>query len=148
MITSGDNAKMTMTKGNRSIVFKKLEKNLYYLEGKPGGNHAIEVNATEWEDLTDDDMPGLISRVFESSDDDSDDDPSMPSLVDRDHGSSSSESSDDDSDFSASDLPDGFGGNIFTSIFLDDGKQPSLPTNRSWTEAVLNKNSMCLLMPL
>ena len=81
IITNGNDVKMTTSHGKRSIVFKKLEKNLYYLEGKPGGN-ATEVNATVWEDLTDNDMPALDGAFESSDDDDSDEDEDMPMLID------------------------------------------------------------------
>ena len=110
------------------IVFKKLKKNLCYLEGKPGGN-ATEVNATVWEELTDDEMPDLFDRTYESSssDDDSSDDDGMPTLVDCD--CESSESSDDD-------LPKLFG-NVYISVFMDK-EVPTLSSTRSWADAVLN----------
>ena len=118
IITSRNSTEMTMSYKKKHIVFKTLEKNLYYLEGKPGGN-GTEVNVTVWEELTDNKMPDLFNRTYESSssEDDSSDDDGMPILVDRD--CESSESSDGDSEFSASDLHTLFGGNVYTSVFMD-----------------------------
>ena len=169
IITSGDSVEMVMSYKKKHIVFKKLEKNLYYLEGKPGGN-ATEVNATVWDELTDDEMPDLFDRTYESSssDDDSSDDDEIPDLFDRTHNASSSDddssddddssvddgmpnlvdrcdessgSSDDDSDFKASDLPELFGENVYTSVFMDQ-ETPVLSSTRSWADALLNKNNV------
>lgn len=123
---------MTMSHEDKHIHFKKLEKNVYYLEGEPGGN-ATKVNAALWDVLTDEDMPSLIDGAYTSS----------------------NNSSDDNSNFSTLDIPDLFDRRIrekidgkedngFTSIFLESAEKPTLSSTRSWTDAVLNKNNVAV----
>ena len=105
---------MTMSRGEKKVVFKKLENNLYYLEGKLGGN-ATEVNGTVWEDLSDEDMPTLFDRTFgDDSDNDGDSEDTDDGMPELDSGSESSSCDESDSDFSVSDL------NVFTSVFMDN----------------------------
>ena len=109
---------------------------MYYLEGKPGGN-ATEVNAAVWDDLSDENMPALFDRTFgDDSDNDGDSEDTDDGMPELDSGSESSSCDESDSDFSASDL------NVFTSVFMDNGRQPALSSNRSWADAVLNKNNV------